>query len=121
MRKTAVEKKAEAEMTKAMAQYKHVTDEADRKKIMKTIRACARVLGINLQAQQRKNMAEVKRNRKAAARKLSREKRQQILDLVHAQKTIDEITSATGTTMDEVIGTVNLNIVTTRSLRTESL
>lgn len=108
-------------MTKNLAQYKHVTDEAERKKIMKTIRACARVLGINLEAQRRQYLAELKRNRKAAARKLTREKRQQILDLVLEQKPYDEIVAATETSRDAVIGTVDLNIVTTRSLRTESL
>jgi hypothetical protein len=121
MKMTANQKWAQEEMTKAMAQYEHVTDDAERKKIMKTIRHCAKVLGINLEAQRRKFLAELKRKRKVAARKLTREMRQQILDLVHAQKSMEEITAATGVSASEVMGTVNLNIITTRSLRTESI
>ena len=58
---------------------------------------------------------------KSEAMKLSKEKRQEFLDLMWKGKTIGEATKETGVTADESTGIMMLNIATHKYLRSETV
>jgi hypothetical protein len=73
--KTTDESNARVQMSQAIDQLKTCTDKSERARVLKIIRTCAKVLHIDLAAAQRKAHADLRRDRKAAALKLTRERR----------------------------------------------